>query len=75
MRQIYSLFEITSQTASEVREAFVLNWPDFEDAMQMASARQAKADKIITLDKKFRNKDRSYIWSPADLRAYFAQLR
>ena len=54
----------------EVKEAFALNWggggggggSDFEDAMQMTSAKNAEVDKLITLDKKFRNKDSEFIW-------------
>jgi predicted nucleic acid-binding protein len=73
VKQIYALVDITSQTSKEVRDAFALGWTDFEDAMQMASAKNAEADKIITLDKKFQNKDKSYIWTPADLRSFLVQ--
>ncbi len=70
VRQIYSLVEICPQTQKEVREALALNWSDFEDAMQMASAKSQGVDLIITLDRKFQNKDRSFIWSPADLKSF-----
>ena len=40
---------------------------------QMASARNAGADKIITLDKKFKNKDKTYIWTPSDMKSYLVQ--
>ena len=73
VKQIYALVDITSQTSKEVRDAFALGWADFEDAMQMASAKNAEADKTITLDKKFQNKDKSYIWTPADLRSFLVQ--
>jgi len=73
IKRIYALVEITSQGAKEVRDAFMLAWTDFEDAMQMASAKNSGADRIITLDKKFRNKDKSYIWTPADLKSYLVQ--
>jgi predicted nucleic acid-binding protein len=73
IKQVYALVEITSQGAREVRDAFSLGWTDFEDAMQMASAKNAGADRIITLDKKFRNKDKSYIWTPSDLKSYLIQ--
>lgn len=70
VRQIYSLVEITPQTQKEVREGLAFNWSDFEDAMQMASAISQGVDKIITLDRKFRNKDSSFIWTPADLKSF-----
>jgi predicted nucleic acid-binding protein len=70
IRQIYSLVEITPQTQKEVREGLAYNWSDFEDAMQMASAKSQGVDKIITLDRKFRNKDSSFIWAPADLKSF-----
>nr|WP_194778354.1 PIN domain-containing protein [Pararhodonellum marinum] len=73
VRQIYSFVEISPQGQNEVREALALNWSDFEDAMQMASAKSQKVDKIITLDRKFQNKDKSYIWSPADLKSFIIQ--
>jgi len=73
VRQIYSLVEISPQGQNEVREALALNWTDFEDAMQMTSAKSQGVDKIITLDRKFQNKDKSYIWSPADLKSFLIQ--
>jgi predicted nucleic acid-binding protein len=73
IRRVHALVEITSQGAKEVRDAFSLGWTDFEDAMQMASAKNSGADKIITLDKKFRNKDNTYIWTPFDLKSYLIQ--
>jgi len=73
VKQVYALVDITSQTLAEVKEAFALGWTDFEDAMQMASAKTSGADRIITLDKKFRNKDKAYIWTPADLRSFLMQ--
>ncbi len=73
VRQIYSLVEISPQTQKEVREGLALNWSDFEDAMQMASAISQVVDKIITLDRKFRNKDPSFIWSPADLKSFLVK--
>ena len=73
IRRIYGLMELTSQGPAEVRDAFALGWSDFEDAMQMASAKNSHADKIITLDKKFRNKDSSYIWTPSDLKSFLVQ--
>ena len=73
IKQVYALVDITSQSAEEVRDAFSLGWTDFEDAMQMASAKNSGADRIITLDRKFRNKDRSYIWTPSDLKSYLIQ--
>lgn len=69
---IYSLVEISSQTSLEVKEAFSLNWSDFEDAMQMTSALNAKVDKLITLDKRFKNKDTNFIWTPYDLKSYLS---
>jgi len=73
VKQVYALVDITSQSSKEVRDAFALGWTDFEDAMQMASAKTSGADRIITLDKKFRNKDKSYIWTPADMRSFLMQ--
>ena len=73
VKQIYALVEITSQSAHEVREAFSLDWTDFEDAMQMTSAKSAGADRVITLDRKFRNKDKAYVWTPSDLKNYLVQ--
>jgi predicted nucleic acid-binding protein len=70
VRQIYSLVEITPQTQKEVRDGLAYNWSDFQDAMQMASAISQGVDKIITLDRKFRNKDSSFIWSPADMKSF-----
>lgn len=67
---IYSIVEITRQSSEEVKEAFALNWSDFEDAMQMTSAKHAEVEKLITLDKKFRNKDSEFIWTPYDLKSY-----
>ena len=73
IKQVYALVEITTQGGKEVKQAFALGWTDFEDAMQMASAQSFAADRIITLDKKFRNKDKSYIWTPSDLKSYLIQ--
>lgn len=73
VKQAYALVEIAPQTSKEVRDAFALDWTDFEDAVQMASAKNIGADRLITLDRKFQNKDRSYVWSPTDLRSYLAQ--
>lgn len=73
VKQVYSLVEITSQTAKEVRDAFSLGWSDFEDAMQMASAKNSGADRIVTLDRRFRNKDKSYIWTPSDFKSFLVQ--
>lgn len=73
VKQVYALVEIASQGPKEVRDAFSLGWTDFEDAMQMASAKNSRVDRIITLDKKFRNKDKSYIWTPSDLKSYLLQ--
>ena len=73
VKQIYALMDITAQTAQEVREAFALGWTDFEDAMQMTSAKSAGAFNLITLDKKFLNIDKAYLWTPADLRGYLIQ--
>ena len=70
IKQIYALVDITHQGAKEVKDAFALNWTDFEDAMQMASAKNAGVDKVITLDRSFRTKDPSYLWTPADLKSY-----
>lgn len=67
---IYSLVETSRQSSEEVKEAFALNWSDFEDAMQMTSAKNAEVDKLITLDKKFRNKDSEFIWTPYDLKSF-----
>jgi len=75
IRQIYSLVGITPQTQKEVREGLAYNWSDFEDAMQMASAISQGVDKIITLDRKFRNKDNSFIWTPADMKSYLIMNR
>jgi len=75
VRQIYSLVEISPQTQKEVREGLALNWSDFEDAMQMASALSQGVDKIITLDRKFRNKDSSFIWSPADFKSFIQRSK
>lgn len=72
VRQIYSLVEISPQTQKEVIEALALNWSDFEDAMQMASAKSSKVDIIISLDRKFQNKDKTFIWAPSDLKSYLA---
>ena len=73
VKQTYALIEIAPQTAKEVKDAFALGWSDFEDAVQMASAKNMGADRLITLDRKFQNKDHSYVWSPTDLRSYLAQ--
>jgi predicted nucleic acid-binding protein len=73
VRQIYSLVEICPQTQKEVRDALALNWSDFEDAMQMASALSQGVDKIITLDRKFQNKDKAFIWSPSDLKSFLSK--
>lgn len=73
IKQAYALVDIAPQTSQEVKDAFALGWTDFEDAVQMASARNIGADKVITLDRRFQNKDRSYVWSPSDLRSYLAQ--
>ncbi len=75
IKQVYAIMEIVGQGAAEVKDAFALGWTDFEDSMQMASALNAKCDKIITLDKKFRNKDKAYIWTPSDLCSYLMQNR
>lgn len=75
VKQIYALVEISPQTQKEVREALALNWSDFEDAMQMASAKSQGVNKIITLDRKFQNKDKAFIWAPADLRSYIANFK
>lgn len=73
VKQIYSLMQITQQGADEVKNALALGWTDFEDAMQMVSAQNSEVDRIISLDKKFRNKDKSFIWTPADLKSYLIQ--
>jgi predicted nucleic acid-binding protein len=73
IKRVYALVEITTQGSKEVKDAFSLGWTDFEDAMQMASAKNSGADRIISLDKKFRNKDKSYIWTPADVKSYLIQ--
>lgn len=75
VKQIYALVEISPQSQKEVRETLALNWSDFEDAMQMASATSQGVDKIITLDRKFQNKDKSFIWAPADLRSYMSRVQ
>jgi predicted nucleic acid-binding protein len=75
VKQIYELVEISPQSQKEVREALALNWSDFEDAMQMASAKSQGVNKIITLDRKFQNKDKAFIWAPADLRSYIANIK
>lgn len=71
---IYSIFEITRQSSKEVKEAFALNWSDFEDAMQLTSAKHSEVEKLITLDKKFRNKDSEFIWTPYDLKSYISDI-
>ena len=73
VKQAYALVDIAPQTAKEVQDAFALGWTDFEDAVQMASAKNVGADRLITLGRRFQNKDRSYVWSPTDLRSYLAQ--
>lgn len=73
VKQIYSLMKITSIGNEEIKSAIALGWTDFEDAVQLCTAKKYGADKLITLDKKFRNKDKSFLWTPADLHSYLIQ--
>jgi len=43
--------------ASAVKPSLALHWLLFEDAMQMNFAPHVRVDKLIALDKKFRNKN------------------
>lgn len=73
MEALHHIAALAAKGAKEVKDAFSLGWTDFEDAMQMASAKNFGADRIISLARKFRNKDKSYIWTPSDLKSYLIQ--
>ncbi len=48
LEEILSLFHILPVSESEIKEAFLLKWKDFEDAVQYLTGRRFGVDVIIT---------------------------
>ena len=49
---LLKVFGVASVTGDVVREALILAWPDFEDAVTAAAAQAASCDAIVTRDPK-----------------------
>ena len=49
---VLQLFEVVVADGDRLRHALGLDWKDFEDAVQAACAEAAKADYLVTRDKK-----------------------
>lgn len=61
------LVRVVAIDEDRVRHALALNWPNFEDAVQAASAEAAEADYLVTRDKKGFKKAPVKVVTPAEL--------
>jgi len=63
------LFQVVPVDEDRLRHALAMNWTDFEDAVQAASAEKAEADYLITRDKKGFKKSSVRAVTPAEFLA------
>lgn len=67
LTDLLHLVRVVSVDEDRVRHALALNWTDFEDALQAASAEAAEADYLVTRDKKGFKKAPVKVVTPAEL--------
>ncbi len=69
LTDLLHLVRVVAVDEDRVRHALALNWTDFEDAVQAASAEAAEADYLVTRDKKGFKKAPVKVVTPAELLA------
>lgn len=69
LNDLLHLVRVVAVDEDRVRHALALNWTDFEDAVQAASAENAEADYLVTRDKKGFKKAPVKVVTPAELLA------
>lgn len=66
LKQLMMIFTFSDLSQSTLEEAAKLQWPDFEDAIQTATAKRVKADYIITWNVKDYVKSDIPVLTPAE---------
>lgn len=67
--RLMQIFAVASVNQEVIQRALALNWPDFEDAVQMAAAEHIKADGLLTRDPKDFKGGNVRIWQPGEFLA------
>ena len=66
LKQLMIIFTFSDLSQSTLEEAAKLQWPDFEDAIQTATAKRVNADYIITWNVKDYVKSDIPVLTPAE---------
>lgn len=66
LKQLMMIFTFSDLSQSTLEEAAKLQWPDFEDAIQTATAKRVNADYIITWNVKVYVKSDIPVLTPAE---------
>ena len=69
LKQLSLIFTFEDLNASDIRTAAEMQWDDFEDAIQAATARRIHADHIITRNVKDFKNSKVIAFTPAEFLA------
>lgn len=68
-RKLGLIFEFTDFSPSDLTRAIEMNWKDFEDAVQCATAERVHADYIVTRNVRDFSKSKTTAFTPTELLA------
>lgn len=66
LTRICTLFRILDTTAEDIRNAFLMGIPDFEDAVMIETAKRSRADCIVTRNLKDYHNSPIRVYHPSD---------
>ena len=69
LRKLSLIFSLEDLTVSDINAAAEMQWDDFEDAIQAATAKRLQADYIITRNVKDYKKSEVIAFTPSELLA------
>jgi predicted nucleic acid-binding protein len=70
--KLLQVFAVAAVNQDVLLKALTLNWPDFEDAVQMAAAFNAQADYLVTRNPKDFKDELVRVVQPGDLLALYS---
>jgi predicted nucleic acid-binding protein len=70
--KLLQVFAVAPVNQDVILKALALNWPDFEDAVQMAAAFSAQADYLVTRNPKDFKDELVRVVQPGDLPALYS---
>ncbi len=72
LTKLLQVFNVAAVDQTVIMEALALGWTDFEDAVQMAAALNARADYLVTRNPKDFKEPLVKVLQPADVIALFS---